>query len=113
MTGSGKDNRNLVDSGGNQKLSHEDIAKMKEDGVSGQVRVIYLCVFFHKFRSMYSQDPWFQRYHRFEAFEIRVINKVINPKIHQGNPVGHKNKYTVNFTIEEQLVSNKSYFYLW
>ena len=53
MTGSGKDNRNLVDSGGNQKLSHEDIAKMKEDGVSGQVRVIYLCVFFHKFRSMY------------------------------------------------------------
>ena len=27
----------------------------------------------------YSQDPWFQRYHRFEAFEIRVINKVINP----------------------------------
>ena len=62
--------------------------------------------------SQYSQDPWFQRNHRFEAFENRVINKVINPKIHQGNPVCHKNKYAFNFTVEEQLGSNKSYFYL-
>ena len=61
----------------------------------------------------YSQDPWFQRYHRFEASLKRVINKVINPKNHQGNPVFHKNKYTFNFIVEEKLGSNKSYFYLW
>ena len=38
----------------------------------------------------------------------RIINKVVNPKIHQGNPVCHKNEYTFSFTVEEQLGSNKS-----
>lgn len=34
---SGKDNRGLVGSEENQKLSHEEIIKMKEEGVCGQV----------------------------------------------------------------------------
>ena len=73
----------------------------------------YLVPRYNTINDIYSQDPWFQRYHRLEAFENRVINKVINPQINQDNPVCHKNKYTFNFTLEKQLRSNKIYFHLW
>ena len=35
-----KDNRNLVDGSGNQKLSRDDIEAMKKGGVGGHVRVV-------------------------------------------------------------------------
>ena len=68
---------------------------------------------FNQDSSKYSQDLWFQRYHRFEAFKNGAINKVTNLKIHQGNPVSPKSKYILNFTVKEQLESNKRYFYKW
>ena len=32
-----RDNRQIVDDGSSQKLSHEDIHKMKDEGISGKV----------------------------------------------------------------------------
>ena len=65
----------------------------------------FYCIFRATFFDVsdYSQDPWFQRYHRFEAFKNKAISKVTNLKIHQGNPVSPKSKYILNFNVKEQL----------
>lgn len=41
----GTDNRNIVDDGKSQKLTHDDIKALKDKGIKGQVKTRFWCHF--------------------------------------------------------------------
>lgn len=41
----GTDNRNIVDDGKSQKLTHDDIKALKDKGIKGQVKIRFCCHF--------------------------------------------------------------------
>lgn len=41
----GTDNRNIVDDGKSQKLTHDDIKALKDKGIKGQVKIRFWCHF--------------------------------------------------------------------
>ena len=53
-----KDNRNLVDGSGNQKLSRDDIEAMKKGGVAGHVSYTVQVETSHILSVVCTVDPW-------------------------------------------------------
>ncbi|XP_076463840.1 tRNA (adenine(58)-N(1))-methyltransferase non-catalytic subunit TRM6-like [Babylonia areolata] len=73
---SGKDNRDLVDSGENQKLTQEEIMKMKEEGLSGQDIVEKLVEQSETFKTKteFSQEKYIKKKKKKHMLVFRILH---------------------------------------
>lgn len=74
----GTDNRNIVDDGKSQKLTHDDIKALKDKGIKGQVKIRFWCHFcatFDGYILVSEKRIFFLSVHRFQCFFFVLLVK--------------------------------------